>query len=149
MRSRPKYDMNGRLTKNTPLTVMEQHFLTEYIRCGNTIEAAMTLDELPKGKNRSYYSTQGNAILKRPNVQAELERIMKEAKAETLATAEEVMGFFTRVMRGEEKDQFGLDASLADRTKAAMELAKRTIDIENRSAGKADSVVEIKLDWSR
>ena len=42
------------------------------------------------------------------------------------------MEYLTKVMRGELKDQFGLEASLSERTKAAQELAKRTIDIENK-----------------
>lgn len=70
-------------------------------------------------------------------------------KRRSVADAEEVMEYFSSVMRGEVKDQFGLDAPLSERTRAAQELAKRTIDIENRANGKADNVVEIKLDWSR
>ena len=59
------------------------------------------------------------------------------------------MQFFSAVMRGEVKDQFGLDATLSDRTRAAQEIAKRTVDIENRKAGEPDQLVAIKLDWSR
>ena len=74
---------------------------------------------------------------------------MNELKSESVATAEEVMQFFTSVVRGEVKDQFGLDATLSDRMRAAQEIAKRTVDIENRRAGEPDQVVAIKLDWSR
>lgn len=74
---------------------------------------------------------------------------MMEARTQSVAAATEVMQYFTRVMRGEEKDQFGLDAPLSERTKAAQELAKRTVDIENRMNGVTDQKVEIKLDWSR
>lgn len=88
-------------------------------------------------------------MMQRPKVRAEIDRIMEELKKESLATADEVMQFFTAVMRGEVKDQFGLDATLADRTRAAQELAKRTIDIENRKAGNPDQAIEITLDWSR
>ena len=35
------------------------------------------------------------------------------------------MEYLTSVMRGEAKDQFDLDASLSERTRAASELAKR------------------------
>lgn len=42
-----------------------------------------------------------------------------------IATADDVMEFLTRVMNNEEKDQFGLDASLSDRISAARELMKR------------------------
>ena len=68
---------------------------------------------------------------------------------DTIANAEEVMSYFTAVMRGDVKDQFGLEAPLSERTRAAQELAKRTIDIQNRKDGTADQVVAIKLDWSR
>ena len=36
-------------------------------------------------------------------------------------------------MRGEVKDQFGLDAPLAERTKAAVELAKRKVDVAQKT----------------
>lgn len=74
---------------------------------------------------------------------------MEELKNESVATASEVMEFFTSVMRGEVKDQFGLEATLSDRTKAAQELARRTIDIENRKNGEPDQTIAVKLDWSR
>ena len=57
---------------------------------------------------------------------------MEQAKTEAIADATEVMQYLTSVMRGEVKDQFGLDAPLSERTKAAQELAKRTIDVETR-----------------
>ena len=38
---------------------------------------------------------------------------------------------------------------MADRIKAAQELAKRTVDIDNRIKGIADNTIEIKLDWNR
>ena len=43
------------------------------------------------------------------------------------------MQFFTSVMRGEVLDAFDLPPSLSDRKDAAKELAKRIIDIENKS----------------
>lgn len=141
---------NEPLTINTPLTVAEQHFLTNYIRLGNLAEAVAQTPELqPEGKTRMALSNIGQRIMDRINVQAEYMRIVEEARKETIAAASEVMEYFTRVMRGEEKDQFGLDAPLSEKTRAAVELAKRTIDIENRQAGNSDQVVEIKLDWTR
>ena len=74
---------------------------------------------------------------------------MRQVREHDVADATEVMMYFTQVMRGELKDQFGLDASLSDRTTAAKELAKRTIDMENRMAGKPDAVVSINLNWDR
>ena len=42
------------------------------------------------------------------------------------------MEYLTSVMRGEKKDQFDLDASLSERTKAASELARR-LDVRART----------------
>ena len=53
-----------------------------------------------------------------------------EAKEEEkrIADAQEVMEYFTSVMRGEVNDQFDLEPALSDRTRAAQELAKRMVD---------------------
>lgn len=128
-----------REAKTMPLTPLEERFVAEYIRTGNMTEAARLAG----------YEGDGSKILNKPNVQARIKRVMRKLQKQTVASAEEVMNYFTSVMRGEVNDQFGLEASLADRTKAAQELAKRTIDIENRERGRADSVVEIKLNWRR
>ena len=130
------------------LNAIEQQFVTNYIRVGNATEAVRMIPDMPKRTDNGY-SSLANKLLQRSNVQAEIKRIMDELKSESVATAEEVMKFFTSVMRGEVKDQFGLDATLSDRTRAAQEIARRTIDIENRKAGEPDQLVAIKLDWSR
>lgn len=50
---------------------------------------------------------------------------MAQQAASRVASADEVVRFYTSVMRGEVKDSFGLDASLAERLKAADSLMKR------------------------
>nr|DAE35654.1 MAG TPA: terminase small subunit [Caudoviricetes sp.] len=42
-----------------------------------------------------------------------------------IADSDEVLRFYSAVMRGEVKDQFGLDAALGDRLKAGDSLMKR------------------------
>ena len=136
------------LTESTPLTALEQKFVTNYIRCGVAIQAlkdtGIQLDNDVTYRNTAYI------MLNQPNIKAEIDRVItEELKPETVATAQEVMSYFTAVMRGEITDQFGLEAPLAERTRAAQELAKRTVDIENRRKGEADQVISIKLDWTR
>ena len=46
-------------------------------------------------------------------------------------------------------DQFGLEASLGERTKAAQELAKRLIDIPNKLQNNEVPEVKITLDWGQ
>ena len=136
------------MTEDTPLTALEQKFVTNYIKCGVAIQALK--DTGIELKDDVSYRNAAYKMLNQPNVKAEINRVItEELKPETVATAEEVMSYFTAVMRGEVKDQFGLDAPLSERTRAAQELAKRTVDIDNRNAGQADQLISIKLDWTR
>lgn len=129
-----------KVTADTPLTPAEQKFAIEYVKTNSALEA-MKRAGIP-GKKWS-------RVLNRPNVRAEINKIMEEIRKQGVADANEVMEYFTSVMRGEIKDQFGLDAPLSERTRAAQELAKRTVDIENKQAGLTDSTIAIKLDWNR
>ena len=74
----------------------------------------------PRQKNFcEYYLQTGNA--------AEAARLAgySEKTARVTADSNEVLRFYSAVMRGEVKDQFGLDASLSDRLKAGDSLMKR------------------------
>lgn len=135
-----------RVTEDTPLSLTELEFIRNYIQTGNAQEAVrqLKLDMTPSASSRW-----ASDVLSKPNVKAEIKRIMDEARQDVIADASEVMRYFTAVMRGEMKDQFGLEAPLSERTRAAQELAKRTVDIENRKSGEPDQLVAIKLDWSR
>ena len=62
-----------------------------------------------------------------------------------IAESDEVLKFYTAVMRGEVKDQFGLDASLSDRLKAGDSLMKRYAAASDRNKGaleKLDSLLK-------
>lgn len=67
-------------------------------------------------------------------------------KKETIADADEIMQYLTSVMRGEVKDQFGLDAPLSERTSAAKELAKRVIDLPNEAEVQQPEI-KVTLHW--
>ena len=138
---------NQAVTAETPLTAPEQRFVEAYIKTGRGADAVIASGI--EYTSRVNASETAYRLLEKPNIKAEIDRIMEELHNETVATAEEVMQYFTDVMRGNVKDQFGLDAPLAERTRAAQELAKRTIDIKNRAEGKADQQVKIELDWKR
>ena len=62
---------------------------------------------------------------RKPACKAYIDKRMKPKDKRRIADADEVLDYLSGVMRGEIKDQFGLDASLQDRTKAAQELLKR------------------------
>lgn len=63
--------------------------------------------------------------LKSPKVSAYIAERLGAQDKKRVADADEVMEFYTAVMRGEVKDQFGLDTALSDRLKAGAELMKR------------------------
>lgn len=136
------------------LTLFEQKYLNSYLKEHNMIDAyrAIITDEENAELTDNACRLRARRIMLRPHFKAELERIQAIIKEETVATAKEVLEYFTSVMRGEIKDQFGLDPSLADRTKAAQELAKRTIDralADEKAKANSNTTIEVKLDWGR
>lgn len=129
-----------------PLTPKEAAFIDKYLETGNQTQAY--LEAYPDTKE-SLACQCANRLKSKPYVAEEIRARLELARAKSIATAEEVMQYFTGVMRGEIKDQFGLDAGLGERTKAAQELAKRLIDIPNKAGGSEPPTITIKLDWDR
>lgn len=102
------------------LTPKQQAFADYYIECGNATEAAKRA-----GYSEKNVGENASKTLKNPNVSAYIAERMEEQARKRVADANEVIEFYTAVMRGEVKDQFGLDASLSDRLKAGDSLMKR------------------------
>ena len=101
--------------------------MTSYIETANATESAKRAGYAEK----TAYS-QGQRMLKNVEVSAYIAERVKPTEEKRIATGDEVMEFFTAVMRGEIKDAFDLPPSLADRKDAAKELAKRTVDISSK-----------------
>lgn len=102
------------------LTPKQQAFADYYLETGNATEAAKRA-----GYSESTAQQIGSENLSKPLISAYIQERLDQIKSKNIATIDEVMSFYTKVMRGEEKDQFGLDASLTDRIKAGQELVKR------------------------
>lgn len=100
------------------LTEKQKRFIDYYIETGNATEAAI----------RAGYSKKTAKQIGSENL-AKLDYFIKsklEAKdKERIASQDEVLEFLTRVIRGQELDQFGLDASLRDRLESAKLLGQR------------------------
>lgn len=132
------------------LNKRQQDFCIYFVETGNAMESYRRAGY--KAVNPNTVGVCSHEMLKNPKIQAEIKRLSKpliEEQNKHIATSQEVMEFFTKMMNGEIKDQFGLEATNADRIKAAQEIAKRTVDIDNRVSGTPDNVVQIKLDWRR
>lgn len=102
------------------LTEKQLKFADYFLEMGNATEAA-----IKAGYSEKYAGTNTDKLLKNTNVKEYIEQRKKQLDTERIANQEEVLEYLTAVMRGNEKDQFGLDAALADRTKAAELLGKR------------------------
>lgn len=130
------------MPNNNKLTAKQLAFIDAFIETHNATESAKRA-----GYSLRTSDVQGSRLLKDIRVAEEIRKRQEEAKKASIATAQQVMEYFTKVMNGEIKDQFGLETPISERTRAAQELAKRTVDLENRLAGKADGVLEIKINW--
>ena len=98
----------------------QKAFCDYYIETGNATEAARKA-----GYSNKYTNTNANKLLQNTTVKAYLDERLKQIEDKRIAKPVEVLQYLTKVMRGEEKDQFDLDAPLNERTKAAELLGKR------------------------
>ena len=127
-----------------PLTPNESKFIDKYVETGNGRQSYIEVYG-----QKSSAAQLANRLLNKEYIAEEIKFRLNQASTESIASAEEIMQYFTDVMRGNIKDQFGLEASLGERTKAAQELAKRQIDIPNRLAGNEVPELKISLSWDR
>ena len=102
-------------------------FVQEYMKTNNINQSAIKAGYSPKTA-----SVQGSRLLSNVKVSAYINAINERIESDKIADIEEVMQYLTSVMRGEKKDQFDLDPSLSERTKAASELARR-LDVKARN----------------
>nr|DAF01422.1 MAG TPA: Terminase small subunit [Caudoviricetes sp.] len=120
------------------LTQKQKKFADYLIKLGRdrATEAAKLAGYSEKSARQSGY-----ANIQKASVKAYIEERLKtaaepreraEAERKLVADGDEVLQFLTATMRGEVKDQFGLDAQLKDRLAAAKEL-QRIIDVAKKS----------------
>lgn len=102
------------------LSPQQKAFADFYIESGNATKSAKKAGY----SERSAYS-QGQRLLKHAEVSSYIADRLGEIGRDRVANIEEVMMFFTNVMRGKVKDQFDLDPSLMARLRAADSLMKR------------------------
>lgn len=120
------------------LTEKERIFADEYIKTTNATQSAIKAGYAEKSA-----SSKGSQLLRKVKVRKYIDDVMEKRSKNTIATADEVLEYLTKVMNGEEKDAFGLDASIADRTKAAELLGKRHMLFTDKV--KLDAEIEIDI----
>jgi phage terminase small subunit len=112
------------------LTPKQKAFADEYLICGNATEAAKKA-----GYSERSARQMGAENLSKPYISEYIHERQKKIENKRIANMTEIQEFYSAVMRGEIKDQFGIDASLDTRMAAGRELMKR---IEKAEANKND-----------
>ena len=130
------------------LTPKQKAFCDYYVELGNATEAAIRA-----GYSKKTARQVGSENLSKPYINQYITERMKKVEEKRIASGDEVLQYLTAVMRGEVKDQFELDASLQDRTRAAELLGKRhrlwteKVEVENKAeeekAKKLDNIESI------
>ena len=119
------------------LTPKQKAFADYYIECGNATEAARKA-----GYKEESCRTIGCQNLTKRNISAYIAEHMQAQNEARVASADEVLAFFSSVMRGEVKDQFGLDAALSDRLNAGKELMKRYAAADNSARADVPQIID-------
>ena len=105
------------------LSQKQFEFYENYLATNNITQSA-----IDAGYSVKSASQQGSRMLSCPKGKRYIAERLSQLDEEKVATANEVLEYLTSVMRGEVQDQFDLEPSLSDRTKAASELARRLVD---------------------
>lgn len=113
------------------LTAKQRVFADEYLKDGNAYQAA-----IKAGYSDNYAKAQSSKLLENVGIKHYIDAKMSEIESKKIATAREVMEFYARVLRGEEKEEVVLGTELGiektekgpalkDRMSAAREIMKR------------------------
>lgn len=131
-----------------PLTSQEAKFIEVYTK-GSTQTQAYR--EAYNETDSKKIAAGARKVIRKPYIAEEIKCRMAQARDESIADLNEVLRYYTGVMRGDIKDAFGLEASLSERTKAAVELAKRMSILEERAVAQQteEPTLTIKFDWTR
>lgn len=113
---------NQQITRKKPDYLTEREFtcLELFIQYGDKTRAGKEA-----GYSAKTAAAQACRLVNSRKGKKYLDSRMVDLDNEKIADANEAMEYLTRVMRGQEKDQFDMEVSIADRTKAAQELLKR------------------------
>lgn len=118
------------------LTEKQKRFIDYYIETANATESARKA-----GYSEKTAKNIGAENLTKLNFF--IQKKLDEKESQRIASQDEVLQYLTKVMRGEEKDQFGLDASLQDRTKCAELLGKRYGTFVEKKEVTGNCIVEL------
>lgn len=130
------------------LSPKEDRFISLYIKYGDATQAAQEAGYTVRAERKNkelQYTRIGKKLLSKDYIKDEILHRSESIRTRDIADATEVMIYLSKVMRGEIKDQFGLDAPLSERTAAAKELNRRFGEMEKATDGAAGREVHLVL----
>lgn len=110
------------MPKGKELTPKQKAFCDEYLIDLNGTRAYKATYKSVKSDAAARVNA--SRLLAKANAKEYIAEKMKKIQSEKTADLEEVIRFFSSVMRGEVKDQFDLDATISDRLSAGRELMR-------------------------
>lgn len=114
------------------LTLKQKQFADEYIRTGNAYQSAINV-----GYSEKYAKARSHKMLENVGINQYIDENLEIIQKESIAEADEIMRYLTRVLRAEEKEEIlvyvgdgmqeiqTIRPSAKDRIKAAELLGKR------------------------
>lgn len=118
-------------TENTKLTERQKRFCDYYIETGNGADSARRAGY--KAKDLKVIASEN---LTKPNIKAYISKILKGKNKERIAAQDEVLEYFTRVMRGETISSVVVVEGLGDGISKAKEFEKKPDEKERLDAAK-------------
>lgn len=114
------------------LTLKQKQFADEYIRTGNAYQSAINV-----GYSKKYAKARSHKMLENVSINQYIDDNLEIIQKESIAEADEIMRYLTRVLRAEEKEEIlvymgdgmqeiqKIQPNAKDRIKAAELLGKR------------------------
>ena len=131
------------------LNEQERMWAEAYVKHLNATQACR--DAGFEGSNEALRQ-RGRYLLTKPHVQEYIASIVerqREKEEHRIASMEEVMQFYSDVLNGKVKDQFGLEAQLSDRIKAAQSLDKVLALAKKTEADNSKEDITIEQHYGR
>lgn len=124
--------------KVAELNPRQKKFAKEYVKNGGNATAAA----MAAGYSQKTAAAQGSENLKKPHISAYIAKLqgrLDKKNGDDIMSLAEIQAFRARVIKGEEKDAFGLEAGLTDRLKAANDLEK-ALKLKEQEAAKREAM---------
>lgn len=129
------------------LSPKEDRFITLYIKYADGVQAAKEAGySVRAAKNTDgQYAKRSRELLSKQYIKDEIAFRSEQFRNSQIADTTEILQYLTGVMRGEIKDQFGLDAPLSERTSAAKELNRRLHEIDSATNSEGGKEIHLVL----